>query len=110
MKNANIVWFGQNNNDAVATRRLHSAIRDNCGEESEEFNVFGMEHDSPDKSNFIFFVGNRLFLGFYVERSMLVIEDDYLNIQKLVSILNTQEVVYTKLHFAEEFEEFVKNY
>ena len=110
MKNANIVWFGPNNNDAVATRRLHSAIRDKCGEESEEFNVFGLDYDSPDKSTFIFFVGNRLFMGFYVERSMLVIEDDHLNIRELISILRTPEVGHSHLHFVEEFEEFLKNY
>lgn len=110
MKNANIVWFGQNFNDAVATRRLLSSITNHCGEESEEFHVFGMDHDSPNKSNFIFYVGNRLFLGHYVERSMLVIEDDHLNIRELISILHTPEVRYSDMHFVEEFEEFLKNY
>ena len=110
MKNANVVWFGPNFNDSIAMGRLHSAIRDHCGEESENFNVFAMDHDAPNKSNFIFYVGCRLFLGIYVERSLLVIEDDHLNIRKLIAILHTTEVTYAKLHFVEEFEEFLNNY
>lgn len=110
MKNANIIWFGPNYNDAISMEGLLSCIETYCGEESEQFNVFGMDHDALDKSNFIFFFGHRLFLGIYVEQSLVIIEDDHLNIRQLVSVLRTREVTYSDLHFVEEFEEFLKNY
>ncbi len=109
MLNAHIIWFGPNLNDAIARQRIYASVKRYCGEEREEFYVFGMMHSPPNTNDFIFFVGNRLFLGIYVDRSLLVIEDNYLNIRKLMSVLETTEMSYDELHFKEEFDEYLKN-
>ena len=105
MLNAHIMWFGPNLNNASARQRLYSSLRKHCGEETEQFNVFGMMYNPADRNEFMFFVEKRLFFGFYVDQSLLVIEDDHLNIRQLISLLDTREVMYDNLHFREEFDD-----
>ena len=107
MLNEDILWFGPNLHNAIARQRIYSSLKKHCGEETERFNVFGMMHDPPRRDEFIFFVGNRLFFGLYVDQSLLVIEDDNLNIRQLISVLETRELKYNDLHFKEEFDEYL---
>ena len=79
MLNADILWFGPNLHNAIARKRIYSSLEKHCGEETERFNAFGMIHNAPRRDEFIFFVGNRLFFGLYVDQSLLVIEDHNLN-------------------------------
>ena len=110
MLNVTINWYGPNPNNAVQRRRLISSIREYCSETTEDFHVFGMIYDPPNRNNFSFFVGNRMFLGTYVDQSLILMEDDDLNIKKLIALLGTEEISYTQLHFVEEFEDYLQNY
>ena len=110
MSQVQFIWYGPHVNDAVARQRVYSAVRNRCGEEKEHFHIFAMMYDPPQRDDFIFYVANRLFLGTYVDRSLLIIEDNYLNIRQLISVLQTKELNYQEMHFKEEFDHYLITY
>lgn len=100
-------WFGN-----TPTRSQKSCVRrcilQHSSETTEDYEIFGMLHESTECNNVPFMYKNRLFLATYRQDFVIALEDTSLNIKVLIDLWDCKPVQYHQLPFASEFEMWVK--
>ena len=100
-------WFGN-----TPTKSQKSSVRrcilQHSSETTEDYEIFGMLHNSTACDSVPFIYENRLFLAIHRQDFVIVLEDISLNIKALIDLWDCKPILHQHLGFAEEFEMWVK--
>ena len=103
-------WYGPSFKRASEKKKVLSIVNRYCGRNDYIIRIFGLMYDAPIKKNFTFLFDNRLFVAIQEEKSLLVIEEDFIKIKTMQELWIQTPVECDKLHFMEEFEHYIYYY